>query len=392
MEKKRIFVVLGTRPEAIKLAPLILAIRESDWAMPIVCNTSQHREMSAQVLKLFDIVPDVDLDVMRAGQTLTDVSTAILSRIEPPLMQQLPDWVVVQGDTMTTFAATLAAYYQRIPVAHVEAGLRTGNIYAPWPEEMNRRLVSEIATLHFPPTDVSRDNLTREGHAANTITVTGNTGIDALKILVRRLSDDPALQRSANQSLTAAGVPLRSRPLVLITGHRRESFGHGFESICAAVSSLARQYADHDFVYPVHPNPSVRKTVYQRLGGNLHNNVFLVPPLEYLPFVQLMSKATLILTDSGGVQEEAPSMGKRVIVLRDVTERAEGLTSGLVRLTGTSAQAIVEAANAALTGTWYGNDDGQDIYGDGYASQRILTILREWPVSSISRNPTSTHI
>lgn len=382
--KKKIFVVLGTRPEAIKLAPLILAIRDSNWAVPIVCNTSQHREMSAQVLELFGIVPDVDLGIMRPGQTLTDVTTAILSRIEPSLIQHCPDWIVVQGDTMTTFAAALAAYYQRIPVAHVEAGLRTGNIYAPWPEEMNRRLVSEIATLHFPPTHTSRQNLIREGFEANSIAVTGNTGIDALKILVRRLSDDSALQLIAMNSLIAAGVPLSKRPLVLITGHRRESFGEGFESICSAISRLAQQYADHDFVYPVHPNPSVRETVYQRLGGNLHNNIFLVPPLEYLPFVHLMSKAVLILTDSGGVQEEAPSLGKRVIVLRDVTERAEGLTSGLVRLTGTKVQAIIEAAEAALSGSWYETGSGQDIYGDGYASQRILTVLREQSASQLS--------
>jgi UDP-N-acetylglucosamine 2-epimerase (non-hydrolysing) len=375
MEKKRIFVVLGTRPEAIKLAPLVLAIRESGWADVIVCNTSQHREMSAQVLDLFGIAPDVDLDIMRPGQSLTDVTTTILSRIEPHLLQRHPDWVVVQGDTTTTFASALAAYYQRIRVAHVEAGLRTGNIYAPWPEEMNRRLVSEIATLHFPPTELSRANLLREGMPSDTIVVTGNTGIDALKILIQRLASDPGLRHKAATSLASVGVPTGGRPLVLITGHRRESFGDGFESICAAISALSQRFETHDFVYPVHPNPRVRETVFARLGSEVRHNIHLVQPLEYLPFVHLMSRACLILTDSGGVQEEAPSLGKRVIVLREVTERSEGLGTGLIRLVGTDAGKIVEAATDALSGKWAVPEGGRDVYGDGLASRQIVDAL-----------------
>lgn len=376
MEKKRIFVVLGTRPEAIKLAPLVLAIRESEWVDVIVCNTGQHREMSAQVLDLFGITPDVNLDIMRPGQSLTDVTTTILSRMEPHLLKHRPDWVVVQGDTTTTFASALAAYYRRIRVAHVEAGLRTGNIYAPWPEEMNRRLVSEIATLHFPPTELSRANLLREGITSDAIAVTGNTGIDALKILVQRLAIDPRLQHKAATSLTSVGVPSGGRPLVLITGHRRESFGDGFEAICAAISVLSQRYETHDFVYPVHPNPSVRETVFALLGGKARHNIHLVQPLEYLPFVHLMSRASLILTDSGGVQEEAPSLGKRVIVLREVTERSEGLGTGLIRLVGTDTQKIVETGADALSGKWAVPEGGVDVYGDGLASQRIVDALR----------------
>jgi UDP-N-acetylglucosamine 2-epimerase len=384
VNKQKIFIVLGTRPEAIKMAPLALSARESGWADAVVCNTGQHREMTAQVLDLFGITPEVDLDIMRPGQSLSEVTTSILTRIGPVLAEHRPDWVVVQGDTTTTFSAALAAYYHRIPVAHVEAGLRTGDIYSPWPEEMNRRLVSEIACRHFPPTAAARDHLLREGIASDTITITGNTGIDALKILVRRLKRDVDLRALATEGLVAAGVPLDGRPLVLVTGHRRESFGEGFESICAAISTLAQRYPTHNFVYPVHPNPNVRETVYRRLGSDVLSNVQLVAPLGYLSFVQLMVKASLILTDSGGVQEEAPSLGKRVIVLRDVTERNEGLGSGLIRLAGTRTEAIVDAATDALDGRWPEAASGQDIYGDGQASARILATLRSGPGSTTS--------
>lgn len=376
MAKKKIFVVLGTRPEAIKLAPVILASRNSDWAEPVVCNTGQHREMSSEVLGMFDIKPDVDLDIMKTGQTLSDVTTSILTRIAAPLETIRPDWVVVQGDTTTTFSAALAAFYQRIPVVHVEAGLRTGNIYSPWPEEMNRRMVSEIASLHFPPTEAAHANLVREGIDPALISMTGNTGIDALKILVQRLKDNAVLRAGAEAVLKEVGVTLDDRPKVLITGHRRESFGQGFEAICDAIVTLAGAYPDHDFIYPVHPNPNVRETVYRRLRGGASPNIQLIEPLSYLPFVHLMSRCMLILTDSGGVQEEAPSLGKRVIVLREVTERMEGLSSGLVKLAGTRVDQIVAHATDALSGRWALPAGGQDIYGNGEASLKIVEFMR----------------
>lgn len=375
MKKKKIFIVLGTRPEAIKMAPLALAARVSGWAEAVVCNTGQHREMTAQVLDLFNVKPDVDLDIMQPAQTLPELTSNILTRIGQAMAQHHPDWVIVQGDTTTTFAAALAAYYQRIPVAHVEAGLRTGDIYSPWPEELNRRMVSSIACRHFPPTEAASANLHREGIAAETITITGNTGIDALKTLVRRLKDNSALRARASEELASARIPMDARPLVLITGHRRESFGEGFDSICTAIATLAQRYPMHKFVYPVHPNPNVRQTVYNRLSVEALHNVYLVEPLGYLPFVQLMASAKLILTDSGGVQEEAPSLGKRVIVLRDVTERNEGLNSGLIRLAGTRPEQIIEFAADALDGRWLDVAVGQDIYGDGNASARILDTL-----------------
>ncbi|RYE61177.1 MAG: UDP-N-acetylglucosamine 2-epimerase (non-hydrolyzing) [Oxalobacteraceae bacterium] len=378
MAKKKIFVVLGTRPEAIKLAPVILSARNSGWADAIVCNTGQHREMSSEVLNMFGIAPDVDLDIMKAGQTLSDVNSSVLTKIAGPLDAMKPDWVVVQGDTTTTFSAALAAFYQRVPVAHVEAGLRTGNIYSPWPEEMNRRMVSEIASLHFPPTEDARANLVREGISSAQIAVTGNTGIDALKILVRRLETDDALRASAEAVLVSNGVKLDDRPKVLITGHRRESLGKGFEAICDAIASLAAKHPDHDFIYPVHPNPSVRETVYRRLRDGSKSNILLIEPLSYLPFVHLMSHCSLILTDSGGVQEEAPSLGKRVVVLREVTERMEGLSSGFVKLAGTETDRIVALASDALSGRWAVPDGGRDIYGDGGASLKILDFIRRY--------------
>lgn len=378
MAKKKLFVVLGTRPEAIKLAPIVLAARRSGWVEPIVCNTGQHREMSSEVLGMFGITPDVDLDIMKTGQTLSDVTSSILARIAAPLETIKPDWVVVQGDTTTTFSAALAAFYQRLPVAHVEAGLRTGNMYSPWPEEMNRRMVSKLASLHFPPTEAARANLLLEGIEQGRTSITGNTGIDALKILVQRLRDDEALRTSVEAVLLEKGVMLDDRPKVLITGHRRESFGKGFEAICDAIATLAATHSDHDFIYPVHPNPNLRETVYRRLGGNAYRNIRLIEPLSYLPFVHLMSRCTLILTDSGGVQEEAPSLGKRVIVLREVTERMEGLSSGLVKLAGTGLDQIVAFAADALSGRWAVPTGGQDIYGDGEASSKILDFMRRY--------------
>jgi UDP-N-acetylglucosamine 2-epimerase (non-hydrolysing) len=378
MARKKLCIVFGTRPEAIKLAPLMLAARELGDVETIACNTGQHRELTAQVLGLFSIVPQVDLDIMQHQQSLADVTMAILARLQPVLELHRPDWVVVQGDTTTTFAAALAAFYQKIPIAHVEAGLRTGNIYSPWPEEMNRRLVSNLATLHFPPTSAAAENLMREGVDRAQVMVTGNTGIDALKILVARMAADKSLHGKAIAALTALGVPTGTRPLVLITGHRRESFGEGLESICRAIAELAIHYPDHDFVYPVHPNPKVRDTVQERLGNGRRDNVYLVPPLEYLPFIELMARSQLILTDSGGVQEEGPSLGKRVIVLRELTERGEGLETGLIRLAGTNTERIIAAAVDALSGKWAAPSDGRDVYGDGEASARILDRIRAW--------------
>lgn len=368
--------VFGTRPEAIKLAPVVMAARHREGVDVILCNTGQHREMSAQVLELFGLKSDVDLDVMRQQQTLTDVTVNILIGLQPHLERLRPDWLVVQGDTSTTLAAALAAFYQKIAVAHVEAGLRTRDIYAPWPEEMNRRLVSEIASLHFPPTLAAAENLHREGLDDKSVLVTGNTGIDALKWLVARLADDASLRDLARAAQMALGVPTSAasyvRPYVLITGHRRESFGLGFESICEAIGELSGSFGDHDFIYPVHPNPRVRETVFAKLGAGRYSNVYLVQPLDYLPFVDLMSRAALILTDSGGVQEEAPSLGKRVVVLRDVTERTEGLETGLIRLAGTDRQKIVAFVTEALSGRWQVPTEGCDVYGDGGASDRIL--------------------
>lgn len=358
------------------MAPLVLAVRDSGWAEPVVCNTGQHREMASEVLDLFGITSNINLGVMRPGQTLFDVTTGVLCGIQPVLEQCRPDWVVVQGDTTTTFSAALASYYQRIPVAHVEAGLRTGDVYSPWPEEMNRRLVSEIACRHFSPTVVARDNLLREGIAPETVFVTGNTGIDALKILTRKLESDVVTQERAIQGLRLAGVPLDSKPLVLITGHRRESFGKGFDFICQAIISLAASYPDHSFVYPVHPNPHVQETVHRHLGNGALKNIHLVNPLDYLSFVYLMSKAALILTDSGGIQEEAPALGKRVIVLREVTERKEGIGTGLIRLAGTQVESIVRFATEALDDHWPDSIGRRDVYGDGQASMRILNRLR----------------
>lgn len=379
--KRTLLIVLGTRPEAIKLAPLILAARRTPGFEVVVVNTGQHAQMCAQVLGLFGIQAEVDLAVMKPRQTLTDITSAVLPALGAVLEAQQPDWLIVQGDTTTTFAAALAGFYHRVQVAHVEAGLRTGDPYSPYPEEMNRRLVTSLATLHFPPLASNADNLEREGVAAERITITGNTGIDALKWLVARFADEPALLAQAQAVLDATGVPaLRAdsaQALTLITGHRRESFGPGFVAICQAIAELAQRHPQRQFVYPVHPNPAVRDTVFRELGGELPN-VHLIEPLDYLPFVRLMSRAELILTDSGGVQEEAPSLGKRVVVMRDCTERAEGVTAGLVRLTGADRGRIVAAAEDAYAGTWPEEAGGSDVYGDGRASERILAALAAW--------------
>jgi UDP-N-acetylglucosamine 2-epimerase (non-hydrolysing) len=377
--KQHILIVLGTRPEAIKLAPVILAARKNPDIRVSVCNTGQHADMCASVLELFGITPQIDLGVMRPGQTLTELTTSVLEILQQLLQKERPDWVVVQGDTTSAFAASLAAFYQKIPVAHVEAGLRTGDIYSPWPEEMNRKLITGLASLHFPPLSSNAANLRREGVDPNRFVVTGNTGVDALKWLVHRLSEDPNLRQRAQATLDATGVScLKEKAgarIVLITAHRRESFGAGFDAICHAIANLAARFPERQFVYPVHPNPTVREAVFKTLGKSGLTNVHLIEPLDYLSFVLLMSRVELILTDSGGIQEEAPSLGLRVVVMRALTERGEGIDTGLIRLAGANRDRIVANAVDALTGKWIAGHEGRDVYGDGRASERILAAL-----------------
>jgi UDP-N-acetylglucosamine 2-epimerase (non-hydrolysing) len=376
----RVDIVLGTRPEAIKLAPVVLAARARPEFHVTVYNTGQHGDLCHDVLALFGIVADADLAVMTSRQNLTDLTVSVLQAMQRELVVHRPDWLLVQGDTTTAFASTLAAFYQKISVAHVEAGLRTGDIYSPWPEELNRRLITRIARLHFAPVASNAKNLRHEGVEPACVVVSGNTGIDALKWLVRRLGEDADLRSRAQAMLDATGVPClqdaSDRRIVLITAHRRESFGAGMLAICHAIAKLAEQFPDRQFVYPVHPNPAVRDTVFGELGsGGRFANVHLIEPLEYLPFVLLMSRAELILSDSGGVQEEAPSLGTRVIVMRDVTERAEGIETGLVRLAGTNQDRILQFAAEALTGAWVSQRKGHDVYGDGRAAERIVEAI-----------------
>lgn len=366
--------IFGTRPEAIKMAPLVLALAADDRFEAKVCVTGQHREMLDQVLGLFAITPDYDLNIMKPGQDLTDVTTAILQGLKTVLSEFKPDIVLVHGDTATTLAASLAAYYQQIPVAHVEAGLRTGNLYSPWPEEGNRKLTGALAKLNFAPTDTSRDNLLREGINPSNIIVTGNTVIDALLDVVKRLDQDPAL-------LAQASAPAEfldpARKLILVTGHRRESFGDGFERICHALIEVAQQHPEVDIVYPVHLNPNVREPVNRLLNGI--GNIHLIAPLDYLPFVHMMSRSHIILTDSGGIQEEAPSLGKPVLVMRDTTERPEAVSAGTVKLVGTNTVDIVRELNRLLLdkGAYQAMSYAHNPYGDGNACQRILEALIE---------------
>ena len=371
--KMKVLTVFGTRPEAIKMAPLVKALAGKANIDSRVCVTAQHRQMLDQVLELFEITPDYDLNIMKPGQTLSGITSEILTRIEPVLMEYRPDLVLVHGDTSTTFAATLAAYYQRIAVGHVEAGLRTGNIYSPWPEEANRKLTGALVNLHLAPTELSQQNLLREGVEQDTIHVTGNTVIDALLWVKKKLEADQGL----NQSLRDRFPFLRDDArLVLITGHRRENFGDGFERICAAIRSLASDFPDVDFLYPVHLNPNVREPVGRILQGV--TNVHLIEPQDYLPFVYLMTRSHIILTDSGGIQEEAPSLGKPVLVMRDTTERPEAVAAGTVKLVGTDSQQIIEAVSALLTNELEYNrmSFSHNPYGDGKACERIVSIIK----------------
>lgn len=370
----KILTVFGTRPEAIKMAPLVNTLKAEESIDSRVCVTAQHRQMLDQVLDLFQIEPDYDLNIMKPGQTLAGITSEILLGMSGVFEQFLPDLVLVHGDTTTTLATALAAYYHRIPVGHVEAGLRTGHIYSPWPEEANRKLTGALAGLHFAPTTRSHQNLLAEGVAADSVTVTGNTVIDALLWVKHKFESDGEVQKKMETEF-----PFLSsyRRMVLITGHRRENFGQGFERICNAIAELAKRFPETDFVYPVHLNPNVREPVNRTLS-NL-SNVYLVEPADYLPFVYLMTRAHLILTDSGGIQEEAPSLGKPVLVMRDTTERPEAVEAGTVRLVGTDSEKIIEGVSELLT-----NDSAykqmsvaHNPYGDGAASKRIVSIIKE---------------
>lgn len=365
-------VVFGTRPEAIKMSPLVLALQKDTRFDTKVCVTGQHREMLDQVLDIFDIHPEFDLKIMKLGQDLTDVTVAVLDGLKTILIQFRPDIVLVHGDTATTFAAALAAYYQRIPVGHVEAGLRTGDLYSPWPEEANRKLTGALATLHFAPTETSRSNLLREGVLADKVFVTGNTVIDALLEIRDRLDRSPSIQEVLSARFDFLRTDSR---LILVTGHRRESFGGGFERICRALAITAATYPDVEIVYPVHLNPNVREPV-NRLLANVPN-IHLIEPQDYLPFVYLMNRAHIILTDSGGIQEEAPSLGKPVLVMRDTTERPEAVEAGTVKLVGTDDEVISAALSRLLTdeAEWQRMSRAHNPYGDGHASARILDAL-----------------
>ena len=343
---KNMMLVFGTRPEAIKMSPLVKEFQKyPEKFETIVCVTGQHREMLDQVLRIFDIQPDYDLNIMKQGQDLYDVTARVLTGMRDVLKETRPDIVLVHGDTTTSTAAALAAFYQQIPVGHIEAGLRTHNIYSPWPEEVNRQITGRIATYHFAPTSLSKDNLLQEGISGEQIIVTGNTVIDALYMVVEKIKNDGILSCELEKVLKASGYDISrlsdGRKLVLITGHRRENFGDGFISMCKAIKSLSEKYPEVDFVYPMHLNPNVRKPIHEVFGESQRANLFFIEPLEYLSFVYLMEKSAIVLTDSGGIQEEAPGLGKPVLVMRDTTERPEALEAGTVKLVGTDYDKIV---------------------------------------------------
>lgn len=370
----KVLTVFGTRPEAIKMAPLAIKLAEQEGIDARVCVTAQHREMLDQVLGLFEITPEYDLNIMKPGQDLTDVTTNILQGIKPILADFKPDVVLVHGDTATTFATSLAAYYQQIAVGHVEAGLRTGNIYSPWPEEANRKLTGAITTYHFAPTETSQQNLLNEAVAPENITVTGNTVIDALLDVSAKLKNETALNREMAERFSFLN---KDKKLILVTGHRRESFGGGFERICKALAYTAEQHPGCQIVYPVHLNPNVQEPVNRLLKGV--SNITLIEPQDYLPFVYLMNQAHIILTDSGGIQEEAPSLGKPVLVMRDTTERPEAVSAGTVKLVGTDVDKITASLNQLLTDekAYEEMSFAHNPYGDGKACERIIEVLRE---------------
>lgn len=382
---KKIMLVFGTRPEAIKMAPLVKEFQKyPERFETIVCVTGQHREMLDQVLHIFEIKPDYDLNIMKQGQDLYDVTARVLIGMRDVLKEAQPDVVLVHGDTTTSTAAALAAFYQQIPVGHVEAGLRTHNIYSPWPEEMNRQITGRIATYHFAPTPLSCQNLLAEGVKEEHITVTGNTVIDALYMVVDKIKRDKALDAELEALLKNAGYDVNrlanGKKLVLITGHRRENFGDGFIHMCTAIKDLTKKYPDVDFVYPMHLNPNVRKPIHDVFGEDLSDlgNMFFIEPLEYLSFVYLMEKSTIVLTDSGGIQEEAPGLGKPVLVMRDTTERPEALEAGTVKLVGTNYDKIICEVSNLINSQDYYNQMSKAVnpYGDGLACSRIVCELR----------------
>ncbi len=374
----RVLVVFGTRPEAIKMAPVVIALQQSEWADVQVCVTAQHREMLDQVLDLFGIVPEHDLNLMQPGQDLFDITANVLLALRDVLRQERPDIVLVHGDTTTCFTAALAAFYEGIAIGHVEAGLRTGNLSAPFPEEANRSLTGRLANVHFVPTQGAADNLIIEGVPKKAIHITGNTVIDALLMVRDKVAEYPVLHWSGLLGEQLHGkVTDETRKLVLITGHRRENFGQGFIDLCTAIRELANRHSDWDLLYPVHLNPNVQKPVYELLGGL--TNVHLIEPQDYAPFVWLMDRSDLILTDSGGIQEEGPSLGKPVLVMRDVTERPEAVDAGTVKLVGTDTATIVASVEELL-----GNQSlyekmsmAHNPYGDGQACSRIVDVLRQ---------------
>lgn len=382
---KKIMLVFGTRPEAIKMAPLVKAFQaRKDEFETIVCVTGQHREMLDQVLSLFDIKPDFDLNIMKQGQDLYDVTSRVLLGMRDVFKTCVPDILFVHGDTTTSTAAALAAFYHQIPVAHVEAGLRTGNIYSPWPEEMNRLITGRIATYNLSPTKLSRENLLRENVCDSKIVVTGNTVIDALHWVTNKINNDKNLNVNLAKELVTKGYDVSrlasGRRLILITGHRRENFGEGFHNICNALKTLSEKYPDVDFVYPMHLNPNVRRPIHEAFGEDLSNlgNMFFIEPLEYLMFIFLMEKSDIVLTDSGGIQEEAPGLGKPVLVMRDTTERPEALEAGTVKLVGTDYNAIVDNVSLLLNDreAYERMSHAVNPYGDGKACGRIIDFIK----------------
>lgn len=374
----KVLSVFGTRPEAIKMAPVIKELEKfPQHFVSKVCVTAQHRQMLDQVLNLFEIVPDHDLDIMKPGQSLYDVTSNVLLGLKPVLEAERPDVVLVHGDTTTTLAASLAAYYSGAKVGHIEAGLRTGNKWSPFPEEINRKVAGAISDLHFAPTEAARSNLLKEGVPADSIHVTGNTVVDALLAVSDRVNCDPVIKKEMVERFSFLDA---SKKLILVTGHRRESFGDGFENICNALAGIAERHQDTEILYPVHLNPNVQEPVNRILGSGRHTNIHLIEPVDYLPFVYLMSRSFLIITDSGGVQEEAPSLGKPVLVMRDTTERPEAVAAGTVKLVGTDKEKIITEATLLLVdaSAYQIMATAHNPYGDGQASERIVNILNSW--------------
>jgi UDP-N-acetylglucosamine 2-epimerase (non-hydrolysing) len=374
---KKILIVFGTRPEAIKMAPLIKEFEKTkDFFNVKICITAQHREMLDQVLKIFEIKPDYDLNIMAPGQDLYDVTSKVLLGLRNVLKEFNPDLVLVHGDTTTTLVGSLASFYKKIPIGHIEAGLRTGNIYSPWPEEANRLLTTQLAKYHFAPTKKNKNNLLKEKISEENIVITGNTVIDALFWVLNKIKNNSQLEKDIINELNNNGYKISNRKFILITGHRRENFGNGFFNICNAIKELAQKYKNFDFVYPVHLNPNVRKPVKEILSNI--DNVFLIEPLEYMPFIYLLSKSYLVLTDSGGIQEEAPSLGKPVLVMRDTTERPEAVEAGTVILVGTNKENIVSNVSKLIENeTLYKKMSyAHNPYGDGNASKKIVNFLK----------------